>query len=73
MNVISMMNEIYFVANPMIGEPALPDFLATTNDPAEFVGVGALDQLDCAFDGYIDRGCEQEVTCSGMITKACNW
>jgi len=37
MNVISMMNEINLIANPMIGESSFPDFLLSTDDATEFV------------------------------------
>jgi hypothetical protein len=50
MNVISMMHEINVVANPMIGESALPDFLIATDDAAEFMRVCAFDQLDGSLD-----------------------
>jgi hypothetical protein len=65
MNVISMMNEILRIANPMIGKSALPDFLCATDDCSEFMRVGALDQLDCAFDRYVVRRSPQQVNVFG--------
>ena len=56
-----MMNKIHFVANSMIGEPSLPDFLISADDPAEFMGVGASNQLDRALDGYVARRSQQEM------------
>jgi hypothetical protein len=61
MNIISMMDKIHFVANPMIGEAALPHLALPADDATEFVGICAFDQLDRAFDGYIHRGSQQEV------------
>jgi hypothetical protein len=61
MNVISMMHEIQFVANPVICKSSLPDLLISANDCPEFVRVGTFDQLDCAFDRYIQRGSQQEM------------
>ena len=55
MDVISMMHEINVATNSMIGESSLPDLLIAANDRPEFVGVVAFDQLDCAFDGYVVR------------------
>jgi len=46
MNVISVVNEVGNVANPMIGESALPDFALAAKDRSEGMGVAALDQLD---------------------------
>ncbi len=43
MNIVSMMNEIPGIANPMIGKPALPDFGIASDEGAEFVRVCALD------------------------------
>jgi hypothetical protein len=48
-----MMDEILSIANPMIGETALPDFGIATDERAEFVGVSAFDQLDSALDGNV--------------------
>ncbi len=61
MNVISMMREIKFVANPMIGKSALPNLALSSNDSAEFVRVRAFDQLNRPLDGYVDRGRQQEM------------
>ena len=61
MDVISMMDKINVVANPVIGESALPDLLIASDQASEFVGVRAFDQLDCAFDGYVDGGSQQQM------------
>jgi hypothetical protein len=61
MNIISMMDEIHFVANPMIGESSLPHFALSSDDAANFMRVRAFDQLDRAFDGYIGRRSQQEM------------
>ncbi len=41
MNIIPMMNEVLSIANPMIGESALPDFGVAPDKGAEFMGVRA--------------------------------
>jgi len=61
MNVISMMHEINLVANPVIGETALPHLALSANDVPEFMGICAFDKLDRALDGYVDRGSQQEM------------
>ncbi len=65
MNIISMMREIHFVTNPVVGKSALPDFLCATDDCSEFMRVGALDQLDSAFDRYIVRRSQQQMNVFG--------
>jgi|GEM_PF-5385223 len=65
MNVISMVYVIDFVANPVIGEPALPDFLVAPDAGSEFVRVGALDQLNSPLDGYVVRRSQQEMNMFG--------
>ena len=65
MNAISMVQKINFVANSMIGKPTLPDLLVATNDGSEFMRVGALDQLDSAFDRYVVRRGQQEMNMVG--------
>jgi hypothetical protein len=65
MNVISMMHEINVVANPMIGESALPDFLIATDDAAEFMRVCAFDQLDGSLDRYIVPRSQQKMNVFG--------
>lgn len=65
MNVISMMNEIHFAANPMIGKSALPDFLVATHDCSEFMRVGAFDQLNGPFDSYVVRRSQQQMNVFG--------
>jgi hypothetical protein len=61
MNVISMMHEIHFVANPVIGDTALPHLALSANDAPEFMGICAFDQLDCPLDCYVRRGSQQEM------------
>jgi hypothetical protein len=56
MNVISMMQEIFLIANSMVGETSLPNFLRSTEDAPEFMRVRAFDQLNGPLDGDIDRG-----------------
>ena len=52
--------KIQFVANSMIGESALPDFAVAPDDPAEWVRIRALDQLDCALDSDVVGRSQQE-------------
>jgi hypothetical protein len=61
MSVISMMHKINAVANPMIGESALPNFLVPTNNSTQFVRIRALNQLDSSLDGHINRRSQQEM------------
>jgi hypothetical protein len=65
MNVISMMHKVHLVANSMIREPALPDFLAPTNDTAEFVRIRALDQLHSPLNGRVARRCQEQMNMLG--------
>jgi len=61
MNVISMIHEINLIANPMIGESALPYFMLSTDDATKVVRVRAFDKVDRALDGYVDGGSQQEM------------
>jgi len=65
MNVIPMMNEIHCIANPVIGEPGLPNLLVAANDRSEFMRVCAFDQLYCAFNRHIGRGRQKQVNMLG--------
>ena len=65
MNIIPMMNEVLSIANPMIGESALPDFGFSPNKSAERVRVSALDQLDGALNRYVLRRREQQMDVIG--------
>ena len=58
MNVISMMNEILTVTNPMICEASLPDFRSSPNKSAERVRIAAFDELYGALDGDVLSGRE---------------
>ena len=61
MNIISMMHEIYCIANPMIGKPAVPDFLIASDDRPEFMRVCFLDQLNSS----LDRRSQQQMSVFG--------
>ncbi len=61
MNVILMMHEIGAVPNPMIGKPALPDFLIAANDRPKLMRVSTFYQLDRAFNRKVVRGSQQDV------------
>jgi hypothetical protein len=69
MNVISMMDEIHFVANPMIGESALPHLALPTNDSAQFMRICAFDQLNGPLDCHVHRGSQQEMHVLGHNNK----
>jgi len=43
MNIITMMNEVPSIPNPMIRESALPHLGVSPDESTEFVGVRALD------------------------------
>jgi hypothetical protein len=65
MNVISMMREIHFGANPMVSEPSLPDLLLSTDDSAEFMRIRALDQLDSPLNRHVTSGSQQQMNMLG--------
>ena len=65
MNIVPMMNEVLSIANPMIGESALPNFRVSSYESAEVMGVRALNQLDSALDGYVLSGSEQKMDMIG--------
>ena len=65
MNIISMVHVIDCIANPMIGEPSLPDFLVASDDGPKLVRVGAFDQLDRSLDGHVSRRGQQQMNVFG--------
>jgi len=65
MNVILMMHKINAFANPMISEPALPEFPVATDDRSEFMRVSALDQLHSPLDGHVVRRSQEQVNVFG--------
>jgi len=65
MNVISMMHEINTIANPVIGESALPDLLIAANDASDLMGVCTFDQLDGPFNGHVARWGQQQMNMFG--------
>lgn len=69
MNIISMINEINFVANPVIGKSALPHLARSANDSAKFVGIRALDQLNRPLDRPVHGGSQQKVRVLGHQDK----
>jgi hypothetical protein len=69
MNVISMMHKINAIANSMIRESALPNFLAATDDSAEFVRIRALNQLNSSLDGHVVRRSQQQMNMLGHDDK----
>jgi hypothetical protein len=60
-NVVSMMHEINFVANPVIGEPALPHLALSADDSAELMRVCTFDQLNSPLNRYVQRRSQQEM------------
>lgn len=69
MNVISMMNVIHLVANPMIGESALPNFLVAADQASQFMRVRAFDQLDGPLDRHVARQGQQQMNVFGHDDK----
>ena len=61
MDVISMMHEVNFIANPAIGETALPHIALSANSCAQFVRVCALDQLNGPLDCHVHAGSQQKM------------
>jgi hypothetical protein len=60
-----MMHEIHFVANPVIGESALPYLAFSANDSADLMGISTLDQLDGPLDGHVNGGSQQQMNMFG--------
>jgi hypothetical protein len=58
MDVVPMVHEVLVVANPVIGESALPDFSSSTKDGPEGMRVSAFDQLNGMFERDVVGGCE---------------
>ncbi len=48
-----MMQEILLIANPVIGEPALPDFPLAAEDFTQSMRISTLDKLDGMLDRYV--------------------
>jgi hypothetical protein len=69
MNVILMMREIDFVADPVISESSLPHFPLAPNHSAEFMRTGALDQLNSPFDCHVESGSQQQMYMLGHHYK----
>jgi hypothetical protein len=61
MNVVSMMSEIYGVADSVVGESSLPYFALTSNDLPNRMGESSFDQLDCALECDAEGRSEQEM------------
>jgi len=59
MNVISMLYEILIIANPVVGESALPDFAFAAQDLTECMRVAAFDQLNRMLERYAQGGSEE--------------
>ena len=56
-----MVDEISFIANPVIGESPLPDFSAAAEDVANGVGESALDELHRMFERNVIRRGQQQM------------
>jgi len=69
MNVILMMREINFVADPVVGESSLPHFSFAANDSAEFMRICAFDQLNSPLDGHVQGGSQQQMHMLGHQNK----
>ncbi|MFY9844875.1 MAG: hypothetical protein WA718_21655 [Terriglobales bacterium] len=69
MNVSPMVSEVVCIANPMIGESALPYLGAASDKTAEFMRVSAFDQLDGALDGYVLSRGKQKMDMIGHEDK----
>ena len=61
MDVVLMMHEIHFVADPVVGESPLPDFALPTDDSTEFMRIGAFNQLNSPFNGHIHGRRQQKM------------
>ena len=53
MNVVFVMNEVFRIANSVVGESSLPDFFRTANHGSEGMRVSALDELDGVFESDV--------------------
>jgi len=56
-----MICEILSVANPVVGETALPDFSFSAEDRSQGMRVTAFDQLDSVLKRHVFGGSEQKV------------
>ena len=61
MYVVPMMDEILSIADPVISEPALPNFRFAPDKRSEFMRICPFDQLNGALDGHILGRCKQEM------------
>ena len=64
-NVVLMMREILLIANSMIGEASLPDFLIASDDRPKLMRVCAFNQLDRALDRQVSRRSQQQMNVFG--------
>jgi len=69
MNVILMMREIHFVADPVIGESSLPHFSLSANDSPEFMRTCAFDQLNSPLYCHVQGGSQQQMHMLGHQDK----
>ena len=64
-NVVSMVHEIFAIANSAICEAALPDFAMATEDGSESMRVSAFDQLNRMLKSYVLGRSQQKVDVFG--------
>ena len=57
-NVVPVIEEIVIVANPVVGESALPDFSLAPEDGSECMRIAAFYQLNSVFERDVVRGSE---------------
>jgi len=60
-NIVTMVCIIAAIADPMVGESALPDFSIAAEDSAKSVRISALDELHSMFERNVMGRGQQEV------------
>jgi len=64
-NIVSMVDEVETIANPVIGESSLPNLSGSTDDCAEIVRVRTFDELDRTFNRNVPRGRQKKMNMLG--------
>ncbi len=72
MDVVLVVREILGIADPVVGESALPDFSLSTNDVTEGMRVAALEKLNCVLERYVVCGSDEKMDVFGHEDKGVN-
>jgi hypothetical protein len=69
MDVVLVIRKILGVADPVVGESALPDFSLSTNDVTEGMRVSALEKLNRVLERYVVCGSDEKMDVFGHEDK----